>query len=124
MITKIRTSSKFSNHNYNHFLPPHEMSKRWGRQIVSLVEGDNILLKVPCPKGQVTPRSYYLIFPFLLENIHSKKLVLLIASGGKKWSFHICGTGNGGKKWGEMLYSVGVKTRQRDYPPCNAPLTF
>jgi hypothetical protein len=124
MITKIRTSSKFSNHNYNHFLPPHEMSKRWGRQIVSLVEGDNILLKVPCPKGQVTPRSYYLIFPFLLENIHSKKLVLLIASEGKKWGLGGHHTRyrwekvaiSGGEKWGKVC--------RGDCAVANARLTF
>jgi len=64
------------------------MSIHWGRQIVSLVEGDKTLLKVPCPKGQVTPPAMYYLLLFLLENIHSKKLVFLIASEGKKWGFH------------------------------------
>lgn len=49
------------------------------------------------------PRVPYLVLLFSLGNVYSKKLVLLLASGGKKWSFYICGTGNGGKKWDSVL---------------------
>ena len=66
---------------------------------------------------------YYLIL-FSLGFIYTKKLVLLIASGGKKWGFHYhydhygwekVGI-SGGEKWGKMV--------QGDYPPSQAPLTF
>jgi len=96
----------------------------YGRQNVPLVEGNKTLLKVPCPKGQVTPPAYDYILLFLLENIHSKKLVFLIASGGKKWGFHYPHDHkwwekvviNGGEKWGKVC--------RGDYPPCKAPLTL
>jgi hypothetical protein len=43
-----------------------------------------------------------LLFLFYLENVYSKKMVLRIASGGKKRSLHYNYTGNGGGKWGRM----------------------
>ena len=64
------------------------MSLRWGTINVHLVEGNLTILKVPCTSYKFTPRSCYLIILFSLDNIHSKKLVLLIASEGKKWGFH------------------------------------
>jgi hypothetical protein len=43
----------------------------------------------------------------LLENITLKKLVLLIASEGKKWSLHIRKGDYGGKMWETMVVKSG-----------------
>jgi hypothetical protein len=60
----------------------------------------------------------------LLEYITIKKLVFLIPSEGKKWSFHIQEGEYGGKKWDKMFICVGGKSGRGDYPPCKVPLTF
>ena len=46
------------------------------------------------------------------------------SSARKKWGFHYCYTGNGGKMWGKMFICGGVKTCRGDCAVANARLTF
>jgi hypothetical protein len=86
------------------------------KYIGSLLEGDK--------SGLLTlvnsfPRPFHFRLLFYLENIYSKKVVFLIASGGKKWSLHYNHTGNGGKKWGPYYSWWGLNVGRGDYPLSN-----
>jgi len=43
-------------------------------------------------------------------------MVFLISSGGIKWSSLYRSEGNGGRKWGELVYRWGTKSGSGDYP--------
>ena len=46
-------------------------------------------------------------------------MVLLIVSGGKKWSSLYRSKGNGGRKWGKLIGGETPKSGSGDYPQCN-----
>lgn len=83
-------------------------------------------VSVPSLEGVKTlvnsfPRVLHLLLLFSLGFIYSKKLVFLLASEGKKWSFYICSNHIGGKKWGKMLLYVGSKVCQGIIPHAKLP---
>jgi hypothetical protein len=80
--------------NGGHFVTSLGLNKYIG----SLLEGDKSGLTTLVNSF---PRPLHFRFLFYLENIYSKKVVFLIASGGKKWSLRYNHTGNGGKMWGQ-----------------------
>jgi hypothetical protein len=54
-----------------------------------------------------TPRDLFFIIPFLLENVYSKKSLLLIPTEGKKWCSHYNQQHIGGKMWEYMVSKSG-----------------
>jgi hypothetical protein len=57
----------------------------------------------------------------LLDNIDSKKLVLLILPEGKKWSLRICKGDYGGKMWENNTTKWGNKCGEGIIPHLSTP---